>query len=78
MARWPVTLRPSATAVTVAPSLMIRRTGWLRTTRSPRRSASWIGTSCEPPTKRRSCAPPPVLTSRSMLPGLDSLPAAAR
>ena len=42
--------------------------GWLA-----RRS----GISCEPPTKRESCAPSGVLEDRSNVPGLDSLPDAA-
>ena len=35
------------------------------------------GISCEPPTKRLSCAPPVVLKLRSNVPGFDSLPDAA-
>jgi len=39
----------------------IRRTGARSTTRLPSRAASRIETSCEPPTKRESWAPPAVL-----------------
>jgi hypothetical protein len=53
------------------------RTGADSATREPSWSASRSGTSCEPPTKRESCAPSSVLDDRSKVPGFAALPAVA-
>ena len=68
---------PVVTAKTVTPPRpwLIRRTGWESITRLPSDFAARIETSCEPPTNRLSCAPPAVLISRSIVPGVRSLPA---
>jgi hypothetical protein len=55
----------------------ILRTGALSATRLPSWLAIRSGTSCEPPTKRLSCAAPEVPDERSKVPLLFSSPAVA-
>src|ERR1039458_2467622 len=72
------TVMRSDSTVTPCWSCAIVRTGEPTSTRLPSFAAMRIESSCDPPTKRLSWAPPPVLIRRTKLPGVRSLPATRR
>ncbi len=77
MTRLARTVMRSDSTRTLRGECTISRTGVLSTTRRPSRLAISSETRCDPPTNRRSCAPSRTLNSRSNVPTVCSLPAAA-